>query len=135
MPITDHRIRMRAAGTSGDGTIITQPDSGLQFSYETTYTEDSGRVQSGVAIVAPMFTVKAYAYTKTQPTTAEVSAILDFIAKGGKFDMYCFNPKTAAWGWDTYYVGQGSMAIGELDPTTGTYSSFTFNAIGVNPIP
>lgn len=128
------KVKLRAYGNTGAGTEIAQPDSGLQFNYETTYTEDSGRVQSGEAVVAPMFTVKAYGYSKTNPTTQEVATILGFIANGGKFEMFCFNPKTAQWEWDVYYVGQGSMNIGSLDPLSGHYSGFSFNAIGVNPI-
>lgn len=135
MAITKNAIRLRSITDTGDGTLIAQPDSGsLGFDYETTYTEDSGRVQSGSAIVAPMFTVKSYSYSRSHPTVAEVAVILGFIAKGGKFQMYAFNPLTTTWGWDTYYVGKGSMAIGYLDAAAGVYDSFAFNAVGVNPI-
>ena len=134
MAITHNSIRMRAAGGTGDGVEIAQPDKGLGFNYETTYTSDSGRIQNGNAIVAPMFTVKQYAYSRAHPTTAEVAVILGYIAGGAKFDMYAFNPITNSWGWDTYYVGQGNMSIGYLSPNGGHYDSFSFNAVGVNPI-
>ena len=134
MAITKNAVRMRTYGSAGDGIEIAQPDKGMGFNYETTYTEDSGRIQSGAAIVAPMFTVKSYSYSRNHPTTAEVAQILGYIANGSKFEMYAFNPKTNAWGWDVYYVGQGSMSIGYLTPDGGHYDSFQFNAVGVNPI-
>lgn len=134
MAITKNAVRLRAYGATGDGTEIAQPERGMGYSYETTYTEDSGRVQSGAAIVAPMFTVKSYSYTRTHPTVAQVAQILSFINGGGKYEMYAFNPKTGAWGWDVYYTGKGDMSIGYLTSDGGHYDSFAFNAVGVNPI-
>lgn len=128
-------IKLRAAGDTGDGTKIAQPDGGsLGFNFETTYTEDSGRVQSGNAIVAPMYTVISYSYSRAHPTVDEVAQILSFVARGKTFEMYAFNPVTKAWGWDKYYVGKGSMELGYLNNTTGHYDSFSFNAVGVNAI-
>ncbi len=134
MAITKNAVRLRAYGTTGDGTEIAQPERGMSYSYETTYTEDSGRVQSGTAIVAPMFTVKSYSYTRTHPTVAQVAQILSFISGGGKYEMYAFNPETGTWGWDVYYTGKGDMSIGYLTSDGGHYDSFTFNAVGVKPI-
>lgn len=134
MAITKKAVRLRPYGDTGDGVEIAQPDSGLGFNYETTYTEDSGRIQVGLAIVAPMFTVKSYSYAKSYPTTEEVAQILAYIAKGAKFEMYAFDPLTNTWGWDAYYVGQGSMSIGILTEDGGSYDDFAFNAIGVEPI-
>lgn len=134
MAITKNGVRLRTYGTTGDGVEIAQPERGMGYSYETTYTEDSGRVQSGTAIVAPMFTVKSYSYSRTHPTVAQVAQILSFIAGGGKYEMYAFNPKTGTWGWDVYYTGKGDMSIGYLTPDGGHYDSFSFNAVGVKPI-
>lgn len=134
MAITKNAVRLRAHGTTGDGVEIAQPERGMGYSYETTYTEDSGRVQSGTAIVAPMFTVKSYSYSRTHPTVAQVAQILSFIVGGGKYEMYAFNPKTGTWGWDVYYTGKGDMSIGYLTPDGGHYDSFSFNAVGVKPI-
>lgn len=134
MAITRNAVRLREYGNTGDGVEIAQPEQGMNYSYETTYTEDSGRVQSGVALVVPMFTVKSYSYTRTHPTVAQVAQILSFIAGGGKYEMYAFNPKTGSWGWDVYYTGKGDMAIGYLSPDGGHYDGFSFNAVGVNPI-
>lgn len=134
MAITTNSVRLRAYGNTGDGVEIAQPDKGLGFNYETTYTEDSGRIQSGTAIVAPMFTVKSYSYSREHPKTTEVAQILGYIASGAKFEMYAFDPITNSWGWDVYYVGQGSMSVGLLTSDGGHYDSFVFNAVGVNPI-
>lgn len=134
MAITKNGVRLRTYGTTGDGVEIAQPERGMGYSYESTYTEDSGRVQSGTAIVAPMFTVKSYSYSRTHPTVAQVAQILSFIVGGGKYEMYAFNPKTGTWGWDVYYTGKGDMSIGYLTPDGGHYDSFSFNAVGVKPI-
>ncbi len=134
MAITKNAIRLRAFGSTGDGVEIAQPEQGMGFNYETTYTEDSGRVQSGKAIVTPIFTVKSYTYTRAHPTVAEVAQILTYIIGGGKYEMYAFDPKTGTWGWDVYYTGRGDMSIGYLCPDGGHYDSFSFNAVGVNPI-
>lgn len=134
MLIAKNEIRLRQCGDTGDGVKIAQPDSGMGYNYETTYSEDSGRLQTGVSVVAPLFTVKSYAYSKTHPTVAEVAQILDYIVKGNKYDLYVFDPLTADWGWDTYYTGQGSMTLGYLTADGGHYDSFSFNAVGVNPI-
>lgn len=134
MAIIKNAVRLRTYGTTGDGVEIAQPERGMGYSYETTYTEDSGRVQSGTAIVAPMFTVKSYSYSRTHPTVAQIAQILSFIVGGGKYEMYAFNPKTGTWGWDVYYTGKGDMSIGYLTPDGGHYDSFSFNAVGVKPI-
>lgn len=129
-----NKVKMRAFGSTDSGTEILQPESGLGFSFETTYTEDSGRIQTGEAIVAPMFTVCSYAYSRTRPPVEAVATILSYIARGGKFEMYVFDPLTAAWRWRAFYVGKGDMSIGYLTPDGGHYDSFSFNAVGVMPI-
>ena len=134
MAITRNAVRLRAYGDTGDGVEIAQPEQGMGFDYETTYTEDSGSVQSGVAVVTPLFTVKSFSYTRTHPTVAQVAQILSYILSGKKYEMYCFNPETASWEWDVYYTGKGNMAIGHLTKDGGYYDGFSFNAVGVNPI-
>lgn len=134
MAITKNEVRIRAYGSTGDGVRIAQPDSGMGFNYETTYTEDSGRIQNGTAIVSPMFTVRSYSYSKSRPSIDDVKLILSYIAKGAKYELYAFDPATASWKWDVYYTGQGSMNIGYLSNSGGFYDSFSFNAVGVNPI-
>lgn len=134
MAITKNEIRIRSYGDTSDGVRIVQPDSGLGFNYETTYTDDSGRLQSGTAVVAPLFTVRSYSYSRSRPTVAEVKQILGYIGKGAKYELFAFDPLTASWKWDVFYTGQGTMSIGYLSSSGGIYDSFSFNAVGVNPI-
>ena len=61
--------------------VIVQPDEGLQYSFETTYTEDSTRVQSGRIYATPMFTVESFGYTATWVPAAEMTKILQIIDK------------------------------------------------------
>ena len=40
--------------------IIATPDEGLGYDFETTYSEDTGRVQNGVLHLTPLFTVESF---------------------------------------------------------------------------
>lgn len=52
-------IKIRKSA-SDEWLVLPQPDSGaLSYDFETTYTEDSGRTQTGAAVVSPLFTVEA----------------------------------------------------------------------------
>ena len=49
-------IKIRKSA-SDNWLVLPQPDSGaLSYDFETTYTADSGRTQTGVAVVSPLFT-------------------------------------------------------------------------------
>lgn len=113
---------------------ICQPDEGLGYDFETTYSEDSTRVQSGVLHATPLFTVEAFSYKASYLTVEEMSQILQLIAKGGNFTLHYFSPYYGAWRDDRFYVGKGSLSIGRLNEDNETYDSLSFNMIGVNPI-
>lgn len=113
---------------------VRQPDEGLAYSFETTYTEDSDRTQDGVLTETAMFTVEAFAYTASNLTQAEMSAILQIVAKGQRFLLHYLSPYYGYWRDDWFYVGKGSLAIGAWIESDEVYSSLTFNMIGVNPI-
>lgn len=113
---------------------IRQPDEGLGFEFETTYTEDSTRVQSGVGHFTPMFTVESFSYEASGVTVAEMKTILQIVAKGDYFTLHYFSPYYGAWRDDTFYVGKGSLDIGTLRADEELYDSLSFNMIGVNPI-
>lgn len=117
-----------------NNTIIRQPDEGLGYSFETTYSEDTSRTQSGNLVMSPMFTVEAFEYEATTLTAEEVRTILQFIAKGQKFNLRYFSPYYGEWRTDEFYVGQGSMEIGRLNTETERFDSLSFSMIGVNPI-
>ena len=113
---------------------IRQPDEGLGYDFETTYSEDTTRVQSGVLHITPQFTVEAFSYSAKNLTVSEMRTILQEIAHGGKFSFHYFSPYYGTWRTDYFYVGKGSLAIGKLDVNKELFSSLSFSVIGVNPI-
>lgn len=117
-----------------NSTLIRQPDSGLSYDFETTYTADTTRTQNGVLHPSRMFTVESFGYKATGLTIAEMKTILQIVAKGVPYTMHYFSPYYGTWRDDTFYTGKGSLAIGYLNESTGQYDSLSFNMVGVNPI-
>lgn len=117
-----------------NGVEIRQPDEGLGYDFETTYTEDSTRVQSGQLHITPLFTVEAFSYSATWLTADEMKTILRQVAKGSPFTLHYFSPFYGAWRSDSFYVGKGSLSIGRLITDKERFESLSFNMIGVNPI-
>jgi len=114
--------------------IVRQPDKGLGYNFETTYTSDSARTQDGVGHFTPMFTNESFSYTATWLTKEEMSLILRNVGKGKNFKLHYLSPFYGAWRDDTFYVGKGSLAIGRWNEEEERYESLSFNMIGVNPI-
>ena len=118
-----------------NGIAIKQPDSGdLESSFETTYTEDSGRPINGVLHITPLFTVESYSYSATNLTLQEMTQILKIIAKGNVFNMRYMSTYYGKWRTDRFYVGKGKFKIGSWKADEERYDSLTFNITGVNPI-
>lgn len=117
-----------------NNTVIKQPDAGLDYNFETTYTDDSGRVMSGAAHVVPMFTVESFGYTASNLTSDEMRTILSLIARGGKYLLHYRSPFYGAWRDDWFYTGKGSISIGSWKEDEERYESLSFNMVGVNPI-
>ncbi len=117
-----------------NGTEICQPDEGLGWSMETTYTSDSTRVQSGKGRFTPMFTVEQLAYTATDVSAEDCKAILQKIAEGKNFTLHYFSPYYGVWRDDTFYVGKGDCKVQTLQEGNETLSDLSFNMTGVNPI-
>lgn len=113
---------------------IFQPDSDLQASFETTYTSDSTRVQSGVMHATPMFTVEQFSYTATDVPVAEVKTILQQIIKGNPFKLHYFSPYYGRWRDGTFRVGKGQFQIGTLKADEEKISSLSFNMTGDDPL-
>ncbi|MBQ0037759.1 MAG: hypothetical protein KBS74_03710 [Clostridiales bacterium] len=113
---------------------IRQPDEGLGYDFETTYSEDTTRVQSGVLNLTPQFTAEAFSYSAKNLTVSEMRTILQQIAKGGKFSFHYFSPYYGQWRTDYFYVGKGSISIGKLDANKELFSGLSFSVIGVNPL-
>lgn len=132
--MAQQKIKFAKIG-SNDWVEIAQPDEELKFSWETTYSEDSGRSQTGENYVKPLFTVEAYSYSNTQGLTIkEVSTILKFIAKGKKFKVWHFSPYYGEWRSAEFYVGQGDMVLKRLKKGKEEYSELSFQLTGVKPI-
>lgn len=117
-----------------NGIKIRQPDEGLGYDFETTYTEDSSRVQSGQLHVTPLFTVEAFSYSASWLTISEMKTILEQVARGNPFRLHYFSPFYGTWRTDDFYVAKGSLAIGRLNENNEKISSLSFSMIGVNPI-
>lgn len=117
-----------------NGIEIYQPDSGLQASFETTYTSDSARVQSGVMHATPMFTVEQFSYTATDIPVEDARVIIQQIIKGNPFRLHYFSPYYGIWRDDMFRVGKGQYAIGTLKADEEKLSSLSFNMTGDNPL-
>lgn len=126
-------VKMKGLNDSG-WTTIRQPDEDLAWNFETTYREDASRSYTGVMVAVPLFTVEQLQYVATDLTAAEVSTILGFIASGSPFYLHYFSPYYGTWRDDRFYVGKGSLSIGQLDQSSGLISSLSFNMQGVNPL-
>ena len=118
-----------------NGAEIWQPDEGgLGYSFSTTYTEDTGRVQSGVLHLSGMFTVEQLSYEASGVPVAEAARILQIIAKGAAFSLYYFSAYYGMWRTAPFYVGQGDSNLKTLKISEERVERLSFNMTGVNPI-
>ena len=120
---------------SDDWLVLPQPDSGaLTYDFETTYTEESGRTQTGAAVVSPLFTVEALGYSRASISKTMLSQILKIIAKGQQFQLHYFSAYYGAWCQAWFYVGKGLLNIGRLNEGKELFTSLDFNMVSVNPL-
>ena len=117
-----------------NGIEIFQPDEGLKSSFETTYSEDSTRLQNGSANFVPLFTVEQFSYSATDIPAEEVSVILQQVIKGEAFNLHYYSPYYGSWRDGMFRVGQGQFDIGTLEDGGERISSLTFNMTGEEPI-
>ena len=117
-----------------NGIVILQPDEGLGYDFETTYTEDSTRSMSGTLYSSAMFTVEAFSYAASWVSVEDMRTILQIVARGRPFTLHYFSPYYGAWRDGRFYVGKGSLSIGRLNAEEERYESLSFNMIGVDPI-
>lgn len=113
---------------------IFQPDEGLKNSYETTYSEDSTRLQSGEANFVPLFTVEQFGYSASDIPVADASVILQNVIKGEAFKLHYFSPYYGKWRDGMFRVGQGQLTIGTLKENEEKLSSLSFNMTGEKPL-
>ena len=117
-----------------NGTVIRQPDEGLGYDFETTYTEDSTRTMNGTLYASAMFTVESFSYEATWLTQEEMRQILSVVAKGRPFTLHYLSPYYGAWRDGRFYVGKGSLSVGRWNEAEERYEKLSFNMIGVDPI-
>ena len=117
-----------------NGIDIYQPDKGLGYDTETTYTEDSARLFSGRANVTPLFTVEQLQYEASNIPQAEATKILRIIDKGGIFTLHYFSLHYGTWRDAPFYVGKNSCKIGSLVENNEKLTTLSFNMTGVNPL-
>lgn len=117
-----------------NGIEIYQPDSDLACSFETTFTSDSGRVQSGEMHASPMFTVEQFTYCATDIPIKKASEILQMIVHGRTFTLHYFSPYYGIWRDGKFRVGKGNLSIGKLKKDEEKLTSLSFNMTGDNPI-
>lgn len=116
-----------------DGVEIWQPDADLEWNYETTYTSDSTRSQSGEGVFTEMFTTQSFAYAATDVPADEVKKLLQLVV-GRKFQLHCFCPYFGTWITATCYVGQGTLSVHTIEQGGERMSSVSFNMIDVHPL-
>lgn len=117
-----------------NGIDIFQPDENLGYSFETTYTEDSTRLQNGVANFVPMFTVEQLSYVATDIPVEKATEILQQIDKGQSFTLHYYSIHYGTWRDGTFRVGKGNLSIGSLEKGYSKLSSLSFNMTGDEPL-
>lgn len=117
-----------------NGVEIWQPDKGLQSNFETTYSSDSGRVQSGKMHATPLFTVEQFSYTATDIPVENAKEIIQMIIKGNPFTLHYFSTYYGEWRDDIFRVGKGQYSIGSLKEGGERLESLSFNMTGDNPL-
>ena len=117
-----------------NGTKILQPDEGLGYDFETTYTEDTTRAMNGTLYANAMFTVEAFSYEASWVSAEDMKAILQIVARGKPFTLHYLSPYYGVWRDGRFYVGKGSLSVGRWNEKEERYESLAFNMIGVDPI-
>ena len=118
-----------------NGVDIFQPDEDLAYAIETTFTEDSTRVQSGSANFVPMFTVEQLSYQATDIPIEKATEILQMVGKGESFTLHYFSVFYGGWRDGTFRVGKSNtISIGSLEENNEKLSSLSFNMTGDEPL-
>jgi len=110
-----------------------QPLGDMANEGETTYTSDSGRVKSGVAVVKPMFTVEQYSLAFENLTKTEHHKIMNVIKNGNKLWMHYYSTSEGNWQTKQFYCGKYSSGIITLKDGEERFN-LSFNVEGVKPL-
>lgn len=109
----------------------------FDYSFATTFTEDSGRSLNGKAILSPLFTVESFSVEFKNLTQAQVSSILrEIVPKTGKvaFPLFYYSPYYGSWQTKDFYVGDGSLVLRSLEEGHEAIDSISCSFVGVDPI-
>ena len=118
-----------------NGVDIFQPDEDLAYAIETTFTEDSTRLQSGSANFVPMFTVEQLSYQATDIPIEKATEILQMVGKGESFTLHYFSVFYGGWRDGTFRVGKSNtISIGSLEEGNEKLSTLSFNMTGDDPL-
>lgn len=112
---------------------IWQPDEGLKYDFETTYSDDTQRIITGPLVETPLFTVEQLGYEASYIPIASATAILQMVV-GTRFNLTYYSLYYGGWRTAVFYVGKGSCSIGRLDPADMVLERLSFNMQGVNPL-
>lgn len=115
------------------GKEVWQPDEGLSYAFETTYTSGSTRSTTGQDGFTRMFTVEQVGYNATKVPMAKVYEILQIVAKGEKFGLYYFSPFANQWQTKDFRVGTGDCTIESLKDGSET-ADINIKMTGCDPI-
>lgn len=126
---------MMRVNASDDWVTVYQPDENMGAAWETMFTEDSGRIQSGLDVSTPMFTVEQYSYHASYIPVSEATTIIQMIAAGNPVYIHYFSLYYGEWRTAQFRVGKSdSISIGKLIEDEEYYEEFSFNMTGVAPI-
>ena len=118
-----------------NGVDIFQPDEDLGYAIETTFTEDSTRLQNGSANFVPMFTVEQLSYQATDIPIEKATEILQMVGKGESFTLHYFSVFYGGWRDGTFRVGKSNtISIGSLEEGNEKLSTLSFNMTGDEPL-
>ena len=118
-----------------NGVDIFQPDEGIAYALETTFTEDSTFLQSGDANFVPMFTSEKLVYTATNIPVDKASEILQMVGKGKSFNLHYFSVFYGRWRDGAFRIkNTDTIKIGSLEENNEKLSSLSFNMTGDNPL-
>ena len=118
-----------------NGQKVWQPDSAMAHNWETTFTEDSTRVQSGSDRFTPMFTVEQYTYSASHIPVDKATQIIQMIGKGQKVLLHYWSVYQGGWRDGYFRCGKSQeITIGNLEEGEESYDLLSFNLTGVDPI-
>lgn len=117
-----------------NGVEIWQPDEGLKFRTETTFSSDSVRAMNGIGYFTPLFTVEQLGYSASNVPQQEVTKILQMIDQAQYFTLHYFSMHYGGWRDGTFFVGQGEYDVSSWKVGEERVKLLSFNMTGVNPL-